>query len=284
MEQVQGGEGFCDYQGVSRKFVRAGEIWFQVEEEGSGVPLLVIHGGPGVDHRYFHPHFSRVASFCRVIYYDLRGQGGSSEAEDELDYGLYQDSEDIEALRQSLGLEQFHIFGHSYGGYVALQYATIFPQNVLSVTVCSMPMGESEEEINLRSDEIWKRLQEEYPEEDNFYRFYFHQPPNALTLHYNNLVRKAYSSERIQKILRAYEQDEHKLHPLFSLSVILKPCYFLYGRHDPLTNLKILRDLLQPFTQVIFLIFEQSGHNPFADEPERFTEVMRNIVQDERGA
>lgn len=271
-------EYFCDYEGVKRRTIKTEEITFWVEQEGEGEALLVIHGGPGVNHQYFHPHLGLLAEFCEVIYYDLRGQGGSSLAPKEDDYGLLHDVEDAEKLRQALGLDKIHLLGHSYGGYVALEYAMQYAEHTQTVTLCSVPIGESEEEINKRSDKIWNSLQELYPGEDIFYRFYFHRPVSEKTRYYNDLVRRDYDHPQTRKVLEAYAKDTYVVHPYLALSLIPCPIYLVYGRHDPLCNIEIIQSLVEQYRRTQLYLCEESSHDPFADEPEYFAQVMKKIL------
>jgi len=273
----------CDYPGVHRRFVHAGEIQFLVEEEGKGKPLVVIHGGPGVDHRYFHPHLSRVASFCRVIYYDLRGQGASSLAKCEDDYGLSRDTDDLEALRKALRVKSLHLFGHSFGGLIALNYALNYPKHLVSVTICSTPLGETEEEVNQREERIWENLRKQYPDEsedDLYYRFYFHKPVAPQTRYYNDAVRRNFDRPETRIVVRAYERWDEAVRSI-SLHPRLNPrCsyLFLYGLHDPLVNIEKVRSIAARSPLSAIEVFEESGHDPFADEPEKFEEVMRDRI------
>ena len=64
--------------------VNGAKIWY--ESEGSGEPLLLIAGGPGFSHSYFHPYFSTLANSFRVIYFDAFGRGKSDRAKNPVEY------------------------------------------------------------------------------------------------------------------------------------------------------------------------------------------------------
>jgi len=66
---------WCLRLGLEGVLITTEGIQLFVETEGNGTPLVLLHGGPGTTHHYFHPHFSRAAEFSRVIYYDQRGCG-----------------------------------------------------------------------------------------------------------------------------------------------------------------------------------------------------------------
>src|SRR5581483_6205318 len=79
-------------------------LWY--ESEGQGEPVLLIAGGPGYAHSYFHPFFSVLADTYRLIYFDAFGRGKSDRAKSTKEYSFDRDVEDIEALREALKLER----------------------------------------------------------------------------------------------------------------------------------------------------------------------------------
>jgi pimeloyl-ACP methyl ester carboxylesterase len=108
--------------------VNGSRLWY--ESEGSGEPIVLIPGGPGDSHDYFHPYFSALSNFNRVIYYDAFGRGKSDRAKDPRDYTVDRDVEDLEGLRKALHLGKINVLGHSYGGMVAQAYALRYPDSV----------------------------------------------------------------------------------------------------------------------------------------------------------
>ncbi len=64
---------WCERLGFKNKRVDIGDAELYVETEGDGVPMVLLHGGPGGTHHYFHPQFSRASNYAQVIYYDQRG-------------------------------------------------------------------------------------------------------------------------------------------------------------------------------------------------------------------
>ena len=67
---------WCDKLELEKKRIDIGECELYVEEQGSGTPIVLLHGGPGATHHEFHPAFDRASKYARVIYYDQRGCGG----------------------------------------------------------------------------------------------------------------------------------------------------------------------------------------------------------------
>jgi proline iminopeptidase len=86
----------------------------------------VLHGGPGFDQGYLRPGLAPLAADAQLLFVDLRGQGRSSPVSAESS-SLEQMADDVAALCHELGLERPTVFGHSAGGFVALQLALRHP-------------------------------------------------------------------------------------------------------------------------------------------------------------
>ena len=90
-------------------------------EIGSGTPVLMLHGGPGVDHKYMR-NLKALSEKYRLIFVDQRGNGNSKIKDyDTLQFKFF--TSDLENLRRYLNIEKWIIIGHSFGGFVALEYA-----------------------------------------------------------------------------------------------------------------------------------------------------------------
>ncbi len=100
----------------------------------TGVPLLFIHGGPGGGS---FPHHRRFydPSFWRIVLYDQRGAGRSTPVADVVDNTTDHLIEDIERLREHLGIDRWLLFGGSWGSTLALLYAQAHPERVLGLVL-----------------------------------------------------------------------------------------------------------------------------------------------------
>ncbi len=121
--------------------VDVGDALLYVEEEGAGIPLVLINGGPGGTHHYFHPWFSPVAEYARVIYYDQRGTGLSDFAPGEDGYSVEQAVADLDKHRAALGVDEWVLVGYSYGGFLAQYYTTIYPEHVAGLVLVGASPG-----------------------------------------------------------------------------------------------------------------------------------------------
>ena len=126
---------------LNTRRVDVGGASLYVEEEGTGVPLVLINGGPGGTHHYFHPWFSRASDYARVIYYDQRGTG-LSDFEPGVDgYSVEQAVDDLDRLRQALGISTWVMLGYSYGGFLAQYYAVTHPEHVAGLVLLGSHPG-----------------------------------------------------------------------------------------------------------------------------------------------
>jgi len=120
--------------------VNGTHLW--VHREGSGSPILVVHGGPVLDHGYLVAPLRPLAADHELVYYDQRLSGRSDGVVDSASVTLGNFVEDIEALRTSLGLGKIDLLAHSWGGLLAMEYALEHPSSVRSLVLVS-PMPPS---------------------------------------------------------------------------------------------------------------------------------------------
>ena len=115
---------------IESGFVDTNGVLIYYEALGHGTPLLILHGGPGASHDYFLPYLLPLARTNRVVLIDERGSGKSEKLEDPKGYTVENMVEDVEAVRQRLGLGRINLLGHSYGGVLAEAYALKYQANL----------------------------------------------------------------------------------------------------------------------------------------------------------
>ena len=116
---------------AAEKYVHTGDgvrIWYR--SVGKGTPVIVIHGGPGMDHGSLKADLRPLEKKNRVIYYDQRGGGRSSLPNDEKLLTIDHHVDDLEALRRHLRLEKVTLLAHSFGPAIAALYAIRHPARV----------------------------------------------------------------------------------------------------------------------------------------------------------
>jgi proline iminopeptidase len=108
---------------IQEGFVDASGVLIYYKMMGQGAPLLILHGGPGASHDYFLPYLLPLARTHKLIFIDERGSGRSQKLEDASRYTVEAMVDDVEAVRQALGLGKVDLLGHSYGAVLAEAYA-----------------------------------------------------------------------------------------------------------------------------------------------------------------
>ena len=116
-------------------YIEGGGARIYFKTLGRGIPLLVLHGGPGADHSDFLPALQPLARSCRLVLIDERGSGRSERLKDPKGYTLSRMVQDIECVRRHLKLAQFVVLGHSFGGILAQAYAIRHPKRILGLVL-----------------------------------------------------------------------------------------------------------------------------------------------------
>lgn len=116
--------------------VEGGEMWYKVMGEGEGTPILTLHGGPGGTHRYFY-HLSPQADDRSVILFDQLGSGRSDHHQDTSLMTVEHLVEQVKAVKESLGLDEFYLLGHSWGGSLAVEYYMAYPEGIKGLILSS---------------------------------------------------------------------------------------------------------------------------------------------------
>ena len=125
---VNGVRLFFDVEGA--KFIADGPV---MREKPI---LLLLHGGPGFDHSIYKPAYSALADIAQIVYLDHRGNGRSEDGARE-SWNLAQWGDDVRAFCEVLGIIDPIVLGASFGGMVALAYATRHPAHPSKLVLIS---------------------------------------------------------------------------------------------------------------------------------------------------
>ena len=296
---------WCDrLETLDRHRVDVGGAQLFVETEGSGTPLVLINGGPGGTHHYFHPWFSRMSDVARVVYYDQRGTGLSDWEPGEDGYSVEQAVSDLEGMRRALGFDKWIVLGYSYGGFLAQYYTVSHPENVAGLVLVGASPGMWTDTGSGRQGAFLSQEEREHMramrtqldslrEAEDLSRKEFIQ-----LLLYNNFSngdwkRQHYyrpSSDRLAQIaLYEWDHDENfngivngtagrvDLTGAFEDNPI--PTLILEGDWD-LTWGEQKREVLSGnHLNARFESFENAGHGIYDEDPDAFFETLRGFVE-----
>ena len=254
---------------------------------GSGTPVLVMHGGLGIDHTYFRPWLDALGDVAELTFYDHRGNGRSARPPlDDVDHATW--VADADALRERLGHEQVVVLGHSYGGFLALRYALAHPDRVKALvlvgTAATMQHWERVHENLAASSASPAQLRafEDRPFVDDtdmletlqaLLPLYFHRPDPALLAALGaSMQGSAQASAAGGRCMADYDVRA-------DLARIAVPTLVLAGRHDFVMPADVTAEPLAaavPGAELV--VFEDSGHFPFIEENEAFLRVVRRFL------
>jgi L-proline amide hydrolase len=126
-------EGFIAFNGYKTYYKIVGNC------KPGKLPLLCLHGGPGVPHDYLESFEDLAKAGHQVIFYDQLGCGKSDRPADDTIYSVKLYVRELAALRRALGLTRIHLLGQSWGGMLAMEYLLTKPKGVASVVIKSSP-------------------------------------------------------------------------------------------------------------------------------------------------
>jgi proline iminopeptidase len=278
--------------------IRGTEIWFDVEGAGL-VPdgprmvekpvAFVLHGGPGGDHTYYKPWLSPLSDKMQLVYIDHRGQGRSARGPRET-YTLDNNVEDLEALREYLGLDKIVLLGASYGGMVALSYAVRYPQNVSHLlAIVTVPhhgfLDRAKEILAERGTDEQKAVAEKlwagnFADEAELRHYFDVMDPMYSLKHDPNAPKDAqersiYSVDAINEgfggFLRSYDVSDQ-------LHKITAPTLVIGARHDWICAPEFSEEIASKIPNADLRMFENSGHSVITDENQAFIDVVRGFI------
>ncbi|MCM1984488.1 alpha/beta fold hydrolase [Lyngbya confervoides] len=278
--------------------IRETQIYFDVEgsalvPEGNRMrekPVaFIVHGGPGVDHSSYKPTFGALYDQLQLVYFDHRGQGRSARGPRE-SYTLENNVEDMEALRQYLGLEKIVVIGTSYGGKVALTYAARYPQQVSHLvaiaTSASAGFLDKAQATLARIGTPAQRAIAQRLWAGNFEH-------EAQLREYFEIMGPLYS--RTYKAGTRSEAWDRTIHSVEAINVafggflrefdirqqlprITAPTLVLGARHDWICAPEFSEEIAAAVPQAELIIFENSGHMIRADEPEAMIAAIARFL------
>jgi len=292
-------EGFIDAHGVL--------IYYMIV--GRGAPLLIVHGGPGASHDYFLPYLLPLARSNRLIFIDERGSGRSEKLEDPGQYTVENMVEDVENVRQALGLGKISLLGHSYGGVVAQAYAFKYQRNLthlilggtfFSTVEMNKVLAAEKHKMTPEALEKLEALEKaglfgkgkeweagRYPEEyaklawgDGYFPYlYQHRPdPNYDPLSGNtttswDLYREMWGSHGefvIDGNLKSVEYAD-------KLPGIHVPTLIICGDHDE-SDPSLSRYMHDKIAGSTLAVLPQSGHMAFVDQPGMYITAVNDFL------
>jgi len=277
------------------KTINGTELYYKTI--GEGTPIVILHGGPGLDHSYFLPQMTQLARHYRLIFFDQRASGRSSNLVDTNAITMNNFVEDVEGIRKAFKLRKMNLFGHSWGGLVAMFYAVKYPDNLNSLLlVNSTPasaawrnasfamMGrraspdDSIAQANLVRTEAFRQRSPRAM--SDFFRilfrssFYNRTYADSLTL----TLDTSYTTK--SRLMQHLNKDTTLLNydVLRKLNVVHCPTLIISSTYDMVAqeaNAK-LQQSIPGSTQVVL---DSCGHFPFIEAPRKFFSAVERFLK-----
>lgn len=268
-------------------------LW--VTERGGGYPVIVLHGGPGLDHHEFADYLDPLTDDLRLVFVDARSCG-RSEPSPASTWTLERHAQDVIMLALSLRFDRYAVLGHSYGAFVALQNAVDYPgmaaQVILSGGIPSLRFLGPTVERNLEAFEpaslreqvaaSWAREPRVRTQEDvatlmaDQMPFHFADPLDPRIAEY---VARTADARYAPEVLRRSASDGFGGIDLEGrLDQVAAPTLVLAGRHDRTCSVEAAEAMARGIAGAELAIFERSGHMAFVEEPERYLAAVRGFL------
>ncbi|MBD2543613.1 alpha/beta fold hydrolase [Planktothricoides raciborskii] len=278
--------------------IRDTEIYFDIE--GAGLVIegdrmkerptaFLVHGGPGGDHTSYKAGLSDLSQKMQLVYFDHRGQGRSARGPKET-YTLENNVEDMEALRQYLGLDKIIVIGGSYGGMVALSYAIKYPQNlshlIVIATVSDYRFLEKAKQFIAEKGTDEQKKYAELLWAGNFkdeaeLKAYFQVMAPLYSVTYNPEAknqsdnRTIYSVDAINQAFGGFLRTYNILDRLHKITA---PTLVIGGRHDWICPPEFSEEIAAAIPNSDLRIFENSGHLIRVDEPQALKDAIAGFI------
>ncbi len=246
---------------------------FQIEE-GSGFPVVLIHGLAG-DHTAWTPQIAQLRDRYRVIAFDNRGAGRSTQRDEPVT--TLDLARDTLALMDALGVDEAHLVGRSMGGAIAPQMALLAPGRVRSMVLCASfgkldPLGERVL-TNMREVLEWRGSWADHAR---------HSVQNFVSAQFFNSRREQVAQiERLiggeTRLPACYVRQNHAClehDTLARLPQIRCPTLILGGGRDPICSPTATRWMSERIAGSETMLFDDSSHFFLLEEPDRFRDVL----------
>ncbi len=283
---------------------RDGKLYY--ETVGEGPVVMLIAGGPGGSHTSFHGYFERLAKSYKVVLFDNIGRGRSDRLKDPKKYTVERDADDIEAIRQHLGVEKIRLIGHSYGGMPAIAYSVKYGDHleraVLSDTLHSgEAFQQNIDSCNFTSKnqfpEAWDKLMElrkkgvlsaadEYDAlySNNLNGLYWYDQSNGAKMFRSADPKDGGNGDVYSAMIG--EDPEWKVggtmkrfDPRRAMTKVKVPMLVCVGRYDRVATPKVSWEISRLYPNATLIVFEKSGHRPWVEETEAYFKAVEEFLK-----
>jgi pimeloyl-ACP methyl ester carboxylesterase len=245
------------------------------------LPVLVLHGGPGSTHLALEGLASLAERGRRVAFYDQLGSGESDRPDDPSLWTVATFVDQVRSVREGLGLERIHLFGSSWGGMLALEYALTQPEGLASLVLNSTPTSAPRwaKEARRLHEDLAPGLSVEEQEKEFFRRHIcrLDPEPEVLERSRKQFGKPVYETMwgpnefTVTGALKGWDVIDR-------LGELRVPALITSGRYDECTP-ALVEPLHQGLAGSEWVLFENSAHMPYLEEPELYLELVDSFLE-----
>ncbi len=278
-----------DEHGTTFNASSGATIYYEVFGSGDATPLFVANGGPGFDHQYLHVSdaWDTLGHNRKIVMWDQRGTGHSGPLKPGETCTLADQINDLDALRARLGYDKIDLLGHSWGGFLAMAYASRHPEHIERLIILDSAAPRWRDTLFLFHDvfpdvtakEDSYAFTEALREKDSdaaaeasthlYLTMLFYS-----TEHRDEFLSKMGNDTEYREINRLVNEDVARFDLNPEIAKYRFPVLVGCGRFDMNVAPVIAYNIHKGIPGSQFVIFEKSGHMPFFEEPDKFVSVV----------
>jgi len=272
------------------------KVWTKTVGDGPGLPLLLLHGGPGGGHDYLEP-LEALSSDRPVIFYDQLGCGKSDMPENRALWTIERFADEVQEVRNALGLDRCHMLGQSWGGWLGIEYMLRQPSGLQSVVLAST--SASVPQFSAECNRLISELPQEHREALQYHgaraEFEHEAYAAAEAVFYSRHLCRL--EEWPDCLLRTAKNLQHNVvyetingpnefttignlrywNRIPDLEQIKIPVLITCGRYDELGPV-CATSLYEGLSNAEMVIFEKSAHSSHIEEPEAYRELVSQFL------
>ncbi|WP_194851471.1 alpha/beta fold hydrolase [Nonlabens antarcticus] len=274
-----------------------------LEVKGEGGAIFFLPGGPGNSHDYMQGSFGQYYKSHKLVFFDWLGRGKSNDAKDKEEYSVEADVEMIEKIRKHLKLDKIALVGHSYGTVPAQAYAIKYKNRVDKMVLINGFHSGAMWQANCDSynhyskthfPEKWQKVDSlralgyvstDKPLQDLYATFptkYIYYHDTSVQSNVPKTSFRGWSNDVYEEIIgrdgdfvvsgSMINQDYRR-----ALKDVTAKTLIVAGRYDGVSTPEFAVQYKTFMPQAQFEMFENSGHNPYLEEPEKFYQLFEEF-------